>query len=161
MFQLKTLRIVGITASLLLLAGSHTFAYMQGRGDVKEKMTKEKAQLQAELNRVAAERDMATARVEWKHVETIKYIHVKGEEREKQVEVFVPVDSGYLPAGFRVFHDAAVQNQLPSVASIAKGAPVAATDVARTVNYNYTLCHKAYARVAAWEEWDQKMREVE
>lgn len=153
-------KIAVIAISVLLLGVSHIAAYMKGKDVVQDKMDKERAVLAMEIKRIEGERDRATARVEVRTVEKIKYVKVKGEEREKIVEVFVPVDSGYLSGGFRVFHDAAVRNEVPNPASIADAPPVSVTDVARTHSANLALCHEYADTVNGWQEWAREQSKI-
>ena len=86
-----------------------------------------------------------------------RVITERGKDRVKIQEVFVPIDSGMLDGGFRLFYNAAVTDTIPNPAEIPDAAPVPVTDVAANVNTNYELCHKAYARVELFQEWANKM----
>lgn len=98
-------------------------------------------------------RDVSTSVTQVLYKERIKTITQKGDTIVRIQENFVPVDSGYLSAGFRVYYNAAITNTIPDTASIAKATPVAVADVARTDAINYARCNVAYEVVKGWNEW--------
>lgn len=148
-----------VWAGLALLAAIFLYGEARHRAGVQEKQAEwDKAAERgrsavAELKRKA---NTVTTVVETKVVERIKTVQVKGDTREKVVTEFVPIDSGYFDGRFRVYHDAAASNTVPDPTEVANAAPVTATEVARTINVNYTRCHKAYEVVAGWQEWAKK-----
>jgi hypothetical protein len=107
----------------------------------------------AEVARLTSEAGKVTVKVETKTVEKIVTVREKARAIETVREVFVPVDSGNLLGGFRLFHDAAVEGAIPDAAGLADAAPVPVTDVAATVASNYEKCHIAYETVAGWQSW--------
>lgn len=82
-----------------------------------------------------------------------RIIEKAGKDREVVREVFVPRDSGFLSGGFRLYHDAAATNSMPDASRLSYAAPVAVADVTSTIDGNYELCHKAYARIESWKEY--------
>jgi hypothetical protein len=125
----------------------------EGKDEVGREWAKEQAKVNKQIAELTAKANEITKKVEIKYVEVVKEIKVKGEEREKIVYKFIPADAPDLPPAFRVFHDAAVLNQIPNPSAIATAAPAPLKDVTITINDNYSLCHEAYARVRAWETW--------
>lgn len=89
-----------------------------------------------------------------------RIIEVEGKERTVVREVFVPDGSCELDGGFRLYHDAAATNTTPDPTRLADAAPTAATDVAATIDTNYQLCHRAYARLELWDEWYADLQRV-
>lgn len=129
----------------------------QGKAEVQEKWDAAVERGKAEVAKLKRQQTVVTTKTEYVYLDKIKVIKEKGDEIIKRVEVFVPTDSCKLDGGFRVFHDAAVQNRIPDTAEIPNAAPTTATDVAATVAENYKQCHVAYARVNAWETWAKEM----
>lgn len=99
------------------------------------------------------QRGTVTTITETKIVERIKVVREQAKALETVREVFVPVDSGYLNGGFRLFYDAAITGTIPDPAEIPSAAPVAVTDVASTHAVNAERCRIAYETVAGWETW--------
>lgn len=125
----------------------------EGRAEVQAEWDASVERGKREIAELKAKAEKVTVRTEIKYVDRVKTIREKGDVIVKEVTKFVPVDSGYLSGGFRVFHDAAVENRVPDPSKISDAAPTAVTDVATTVAENYEKCHVAYARVEAWQSW--------
>lgn len=145
-----------VWASLVLLAIVYLYGENRrhlGQSQVQAQWDKEKSRVATQIAQLRSEKAKVTVKVEYRTREVIKEIKVKGDVREKIATQFVPVDSGNLSGGFRVFYDAAVTGTIPDPAAIPNANPVAITDVATNANTNYTLCHAAYAKVAKWQEW--------
>lgn len=151
-------KLIGAGILLAAILGGLGYIYHLGGKSERQEQAAEQARMKVELAVLRSRAGQVTTKVEYITQEKIKYIQVKGETREKIVEKLVPIDSGSLAGGFRVYHDAAVQDRVPDSSEV--GAPVAVTDVARTLNYNYTQCHKAYAEVAAWEKWYEEQAKL-
>ncbi|WP_395055175.1 hypothetical protein [Polaromonas sp.] len=71
----------------------------------------------------------------------------------KEVPTYVSINDCAMSPGFRVFHDAAANGEVPDAARIADAAAVAAPDVANTVAANYQACHTNSARLTGLQEW--------
>ena len=127
----------------------------EGRQEVQAKWDKAVEKGRAEIARIKSEAGKVTTVTEVQTVEKIKYIREKGDEIIKQVEVFVPVagQCATLDGGFRVFHDAAVENRIPNPTEIADAAPTTPTEVAATVAENYKRCNVAYETVEMAQKW--------
>lgn len=135
----------------------------QGRVEVQSAWDKSVARGKAEVERLKKEAGKVTTVTETKTIEKIKYIKEKGDEIVKRVEVFVPVESNsckQLDGGFRVYHDAAVENRIPDTAEIANAAPTTPTEVAATVAGNYAKCNLAYETVTQWQTWAKEQCEI-
>lgn len=150
-------RIPGWVYVLLLLLAAGLYyghaRYNAGQADVQAKWDAQKAKDAAEIERLKAEAGKVTVRVETKYVDRVKTIREKGEAIVQVREVFVPVDSGYLSGGFRLFYDAALEGTVPDPARIPDAAPVPIADVADAHAHNAKFCRIAYATVEAWQEW--------
>lgn len=109
------------------------------------------------VDKLKAVQQKVTTVVEVKVEYKNRIITQKAKDRVQIQEVFVPVDSGVLSGGFRLFYDAAVTDTIPNPAEIFKANPVPVTAVATNANANYKLCHEAYSIVEGWQEWANEM----
>lgn len=149
-------------AALLLLAGWHYghIRYNAGQADVQAKWDKATERGKAEVARLKEEAGKVTVRVETKYIDRVKTIREKGETIVQVREVFVPVDSGYLSGGFRLFFNAALEGVVPDPAGIPDAAPVAVSAVADTHAINAQRCRIAYATVEGWQEWAAEQKRL-
>lgn len=127
--------------------------YNAGQENIQSKWDAAIERGRAEVERLKGEAGKITVKTEIQYVERIKTIKEKGDVIVKQVEVFVPVDSGYTNGGFRVYHDAAANNTIPDTTEIANAAPAALTDVATTIAQNYNLYHQCRATLTGLQTW--------
>lgn len=151
--------VAAIVLALLLLGGWQVKRYGDHRFDAGKAKVQADWDKSREKGRKEVERLQAAAgKVETKTVveyrDRVQTIRLKGEERIREVQVFVPVGSSVLHGGFRLFHDAAARNEpLPDPAAVADAAPVDAQDVARTVAGNYQSWHEDAARLIALQDY--------
>lgn len=131
--------------------GQHQFD--AGQADRQKEWDASIERGRAEVARLTSEAGKVTVRTETKVVEKIVTIKEKARAIETVREVFVPVDSGSLPGGFRLFYDAAITGSIPDTASITDAASVPIADVADTHAKNAELCRIAYATVEGWQSW--------
>lgn len=147
-------------AFVALLVLALPFTWWQGRQGVQEKWDASIERGKARIAEIEAKSLTVNMIIDTEVQYRDKIIEVAGRERIKVQEVFVPIDSGYLGGGFRLFYDAAVQATIPEQSRIPFAAPVAVTDVASTTSENFDRCHKAYARVSMWERWYDEQKAV-
>lgn len=133
------------------LYGQHQFN--AGQADRQKDWDASVERGKQEVARLTAAAGRVTVKVETKTVKKIVTIKEKARAIETVREVFVPVDSGSLPGGFRLFYDAAITGSIPDTASITDAAPVPIADVADTHAANTEKCLIAYETVAGWQEW--------
>lgn len=124
-----------------------------GRGEVKAEWDKAVERGKIEVARLKAEAGKITTVTEVRFVEREKKIYEKGKDIVKYIEVLIPDDSCELAPGFRVLHDAAVDNRIPDPSEVIDAAPVSATEVAATVTENYTGCNANAAKIEEWQNW--------
>lgn len=129
------------------------YQYNEGKETVQAEWNDAIERGKAEVARLKAEAGKITVKTEIRYVDRVKTIREKGDVIVREVTKFVPIDSGNLDGGFRVFHDAAVDNRIPDTIEIPNAAPVSITEVAATVARNYEQCHVAYAKVEEWQNW--------
>lgn len=148
-------------AAALLLVGAvvglGTYEHHKGAQSVQDKWDASVARGKTEVVRLKAEAGKITVKTEIKYVDRVQTIHEKGATIVKQVEVFVPQPSVSHPVvldgGFRVFHDAAVENRIPDPSEIPNATPVSPTEVASTIAGNYEKANVCYETVKAWQDW--------
>jgi hypothetical protein len=127
-------------------------AEVQGRWDAA-------ATIEAQQRRdLEVKQDKVTTKVEIQYRDRVQTVKVKGDTIIKEIVHYVPIDSPDLPAGFRVLHDAAAENELPDPARIADAAPVPAATVAETVAANYTGCHANAVAIEEWQNWANQQK---
>lgn len=140
-------------AAVILMWWYGHHQYKAGAADTQIKWDAAVARGKAKVIELEAKAGQITVKTEIQYVDRIKVIHDKGETITKTVEVFVPATACKLDGGFRVYHDAAVNNEIPDPTKIANAAPISATEVARTVASNYEKCAVAYTTVDGWQKW--------
>lgn len=128
----------------------------EGRQEVRAEWDAEKEKVALEIERLRLEAGKITTVTEIRYVDRERVIYEKGDEIVRTVKVFVPDDSCELGGGFRVFHDAAVENRIPDPAEIITAAPVSAKEVASTVAENYAGCLANAAKVEEWQYWAEE-----
>mgnify|MGYP006051886379 FL=1 len=134
--------------------------YDAGQEDIQKKWDASVARGIIEVEKLKKKQVVVTTKVETKYLTKTVTIREKARAIETVREVFVPVDSGSLPGGFRLFHDAAVTGVIPESASILDAAPVPVADVADTLASNYERCHVAYATVEGLQDWILEQQKV-
>jgi hypothetical protein len=127
--------------------------YDAGQADTQKDWDASVARGIIEVEKLKKKQVVVTTKVETKYLTKTVTIREKARAIETVREVFVPVDSGSLPGGFRLFYDAAITGAIPEAASITDAAPVSIADVADTHARNSELCRIAYATVEGWQEW--------
>lgn len=161
MIKLNPIQIVGavLLVLLLVLGGCKIKSYGDARfaaGEAKVQKDWDEAveRGKAEIARLQTEAGKVEVRTVVEYRDRIQTIRLKGEEIVREVQVFVPVGSGELAGGFRLFHDAAAGNKpLPDPAAIADAAPVDAQTVASTVASNYQAHHEDAARLIELQDY--------
>jgi Tfp pilus assembly protein PilV len=144
--------------ALLVLAGVQCKRYgdnrhAEGKAEVQAKWDKavERGRIRVEELRAAAGR--VTVKTETVYVDRIKTIREKGDAIIREVPVFVPADSGELPGGFRLLHDAAAAGTVPDPAGIADAAAVPAQTAASTIAGNYLTFHETRQQLVSLQAW--------
>lgn len=148
----------GLTAGVMLFVGWQ--GYLLGSAKLDRYKT---AQLQ-QATKLYMAREKVTERV------VNHYIKVKGETKtvtetvEKEVIRYADSNPGFtLDVGWRLLHDGAALNVIPSAGFLLDGkggtAPRAAVALA-TVTENYAACHRTADRLDALQEWVRGQADV-
>ena len=143
---------------LTLIAASYGAAYMKGRThgwDKREAIAVEEArETVAQMASIAAKRATITERVVTQYVDRIKVIRGRNEAITTEVIRFVPSDDCLLDPRWRVLHDAAASNVLPSTPEGTDGTGQSTqADAIATVAENYARYHEVATRLGALQQW--------
>ena len=103
---------------------------------------------------IAERQTVVTEKVVIKYVDRIKIVEKRSQEIKNAIPNFVKNDDNpMLPGGFRVWHDAASQNEIPDPTRVADAPIVAAGIVAETVGRNYGAFYKNKEQLDALQQW--------
>lgn len=164
-----------LAAKAVLVVLALVVAALGGAAHVQRKFDKYKTEVvaadavrDAEIRRLSSLQPVIKERVVTQYVDRVKTIVKKGETIYASIPSLVPYDSGLLPPGFRLLHDAAAGGDaVPPAAGGADGGtdrpegppsvvgvePVPARDAAETVVTNYLSCQKNSAQLRALQLW--------
>ena len=89
-----------------------------------------------------------------KYVDRVQIVQGKSREIIKEVKVYVQDDSNtYLSGGFRLLHDSAIYNELPSPARIADAEAIGLEAATKTIIENYETCHVNAETLSSLQQW--------
>lgn len=138
-----------LALAVALVAGY--FFWADHIGDVRE------AKVRAQYAKQAQEADVARAAVAppiaAKQAAAQEKIRTVFKTIIKEVPTYVSINDCPMSPGFRVFHDAAANGELPDASRIPDAAAVPAPDIANTVAGNYEACHATAARLIDLQGW--------
>ena len=86
------------------------------------------------------------------YVDRVQIVQGKSREIIKEVKVYVQ-DTCTLSGGFRLLHDSAVYNELPSPSRIVDAETISVEAVAQTVIENYQTCHVNAETLSSLQGW--------
>jgi hypothetical protein len=86
------------------------------------------------------------------YVDRVQIVQGKSREIIKEVKVYVQ-DTCTLSGGFRLLHDSAVNNELPSPSRIADAETISVEAVAQTVIENYQACNVNAETLSSLQGW--------
>ncbi len=86
------------------------------------------------------------------YVDRVQIVQGKSREIIKEVKVYVQ-DTCTLSGGFRLLHDSAVNNELPSPSRIADAETISVEAVAQTVIENYQACNVNSETLSSLQSW--------
>lgn len=127
------------------------FAWADHIGDKREAQVR--AQYQKQADEANAKREAISAPVAAKEQKAQDKIRTVFKTIIKEVPTYVSINDCLMSPGFRVFHDAAANGEVPDPSRIADAAAVPADAVANTVAENYGTCHQTAARLTGLQEW--------
>lgn len=145
--------LIAAGALIAVVFGYGQYQHHKGKAEVQADWDAAVERGKVEIARLQLAASTISTITEVKYIDRVKIVKEKADVIERVREVFVPIDSGMLTGGFRLFYDGAVTNTIPDAAGIANAAPVAITDVADTTAENYRKCHIAYETVEAFQNW--------
>lgn len=127
------------------------FAWADHIGDVREK--KIRAQYAEQAKKADEARAAISVPIAEKQIVVQEKIRTVFKTIIKEVPTYVSVNDCPMSPGFRVFHDAAANGELPDASRIPDADAVPAPDVANTVAANYQTCLSNSARLTGLQEW--------
>lgn len=142
----------GVVAAL---AAGAWFFYDLGRDHKQADWDKSVKRGQKIVDDLKAKQGSITISGEVRYVETVKTIKEKADVIEKQIPIYIPVDSD-LPAGFRLLHDSAALGTLPGAPET--GVSVSLRDTTSTIQRNYSICHQWKSALDEQVRWGQEQR---
>lgn len=134
------------------------FAWADHIGDVREANVRAEYKKQAEA--VDAKREEISDPIAQKAEAAQEKIRTVFKTITKEVTVYVKASDCPLSGGFRVYHDAAANGEVPDPSSIADAAPVPAPDAAKTVAANYGACLENSQRLNDLQGWVRAQQEL-
>lgn len=153
---------IKIPWQLLICAGvvgiALWFVYDLGRDHNEKKWQAKVKTGQKIVDELKAKQGNITISGEIRYIETVKVIKEKGNVIEKQIPIYIPVDTPDLPGGFRVLHDSAALGTIPGASEV--GSPVSVRDATSTIARNYSICHQWKAALDERLEWEQRQRQL-
>ena len=87
-----------------------------------------------------------------RYVDRVQIVQGKSREIIKEVKVYVQ-DTCTLSGGFRLLHDSAVNNELPSPSRIADAETISVEAVAQTILENYQACNVNAETLSSLQGW--------
>lgn len=106
-----------------------------------------------QAKKIDDKRESITPVVEAKHAEVVTKIVTVTKTLVKEVPVYVKDTDCPMSGGFRVYHDAAANGEVPDASSIPDAAPAPAQDVATTVAENYGACNIIRQNLIHLQSW--------
>ena len=86
------------------------------------------------------------------YVDRVQIVQGKSREIIKEVKVYVQ-DTCTLSGGFRLLHDSAVYNELPSPARIADAEAIGLEAATKTILENYQACNVNAETLSSLQQW--------
>ena len=86
------------------------------------------------------------------YVDRVQIVQGKSREIIKEVKVYVQ-DTCTLSGGFRLLHDSAIYNELPSPSRIADAETISVEAVAQTILENYQACNVNSETLSSLQQW--------
>lgn len=157
-----------VAAKVLLVLAVVSIPYIifeLGRRDGAERVTAlweaDKLDHARQLAESRAKNAEQVPKVITEYVDRVQLVREKAKTIVKEVPVYVPSDATCdLRGGFRVFHDATANGDVPDPARIADAAPAEVETVAATVAENYSICHEISAQLISLQKFIAARREV-
>ena len=93
------------------------------------------------------------------YVDRVQIVQGKSREIIKEVKVYVQ-DTCTLSGGFRLLHDSAIYNELPSPSRIVDAETISVEAVAQTVIENYQACNINSETLSSLQSWVKEQSEI-
>lgn len=147
-----------LSGGLVIFGLSNWWSYNQGKATIQADWDAAVERGKVVVKDLKSKQDIVTEKIETVYVDRWRTIYEKGDTITREIPVYIPADECTLGGGFRVFHDAAATNTIPSTSQIPDAEPVPARDLAGTIGRNYTTCQAAISDLAGLREWASQQR---
>lgn len=137
-----------------------TWQYQQGQKETQDRWDAAVKQGKARIEQLKEKQLTVNMIVDTVSKEKVKTIYVTGKTIIKEIPVYIPADTPDLPAGFRVLHDAAATNTLPSWTGVLPTDTVPVATATETITLNYQECHLLRQEVDDWRLWHKLQTEA-
>jgi hypothetical protein len=127
------------------------FAWADHIGDMRE--AKVRAEYKKQADAVDEKREAISEPIAKKSEAAQEKIRTVFKTITKEVTVYVKATDCPMSGGFRVYHDAAANGEVPDPSSIPDAATVPAPDAAKTVAANYGACLQTSERLTGLQDW--------
>ncbi len=143
-----------VTLSVALLGAGVYQGIRIGEASCRE------AVIESERHTVQAitEQVLVTDKVVTDYSATIGQVQKRSREILRNAKVD---DSIILPSSFRVFHDSASTNTVPSSTDFADAQTVSIADVTETINTNYGTCQENIIQLQSLQDWIKQQAKIE
>jgi hypothetical protein len=88
-----------------------------------------------------------------KYVDRVQIVKEKGRDLIREVKVYVKDDTCTLSGGFRLLHDAAIDNELPDPTRIIDAETVSFETATKTIFENYQACNVNSETLSSLQSW--------
>ena len=145
---------VAITLSVALFGAGVYQGIRIGEASCRE------AVIESERHTVQAitEQVLVTDKVITDYSSTIGQVQKRSREILRNAKID---DSIILPSSFRVFHDSAATNSVPSPADFANAGTATIKEVTETINTNYGTCQENITQLQSLQDWIRQQAKIE
>ena len=145
---------VAITLSVALFGAGVYQGVRIGEASCREAVIES----QTHTIQAVSEQVLVTDKIVTDYTKAIGQVQKRSREILKNAKID---DSIILPSSFRVYHDSAATNSIPSSTDFANAAPVSISDVTETINSNYETCKQNFTQLESLQEWIRQQAKIE
>lgn len=145
---------VAITLSVALFGAGVYQGIRIGEASCREAVIES----QTHTIQAVSEQVLVTDKIVTDYTKAIGQVQKRSREILKNAKID---DSIILPSSFRVFHDSAATNTVPSSSGFVDAASVSIADVTETINSNYETCKQNFTQLESLQEWIRQQAKIE
>lgn len=145
---------VAITLSVALFGAGVYQGIRIGEASCREAVIES----QTHTIQAVSEQVLVTDKIVTDYTKAIGQVQKRSREILKNAKID---DSIILPSSFRVFHDSAATNSIPSSTDFIDASPISIADVTETINSNYETCKQNFTQLESLQEWIRQQAKIE